>query len=164
MNGLRLRILPVIFVCLVGLACSHDDAGKPASAQFIAANVDAERLADAANDPNNWMSHGRTYAEERFSPLKQINDSNVQNLGLAWYFESDSTVGTEATPLVIDGVMYTTSTWNILHAFNAATGEELWRYDPQLPRYWIRYTCCGPINRGPAVWKGRVYFGTIDGP
>jgi quinohemoprotein ethanol dehydrogenase len=127
------------------------------------ANVDASRLSDAGNDPDNWMTHGRTYAEERFSPLGQINDGNVQNLGLAWYFESDSNTGTEATPLVVDGVMYTTGTWNELHAINASTGEEIWRYDPRLPRHLIRYTCCGPANRGAAIWKGRVYFGTIDG-
>ncbi|HSD69087.1 MAG TPA: PQQ-binding-like beta-propeller repeat protein, partial [Woeseiaceae bacterium] len=93
----------------------------------------------------------------------EINDGNVKQLGLAWYFESDSTVGTEATPLVVDGVLYTTGTWNVLHGIDAASGEEIWRYDPQLPRHWIRYTCCGPINRGAALWKGRVYFGTIDG-
>jgi PQQ-dependent dehydrogenase (methanol/ethanol family) len=137
-------------------------ASQPASG-LRAADVDAARLNDAASDPDNWMSHGRTYAEERFSPLTAINDTNVQNLGLAWYFESDSNIGTEATPLVVDGVMYTTGTWNVLHAIDAATGEEIWRYDPKLPRHWIRYTCCGPANRGAAVWKGHVYFGTIDG-
>jgi glucose dehydrogenase len=67
------------------------------------ADVDAARLNAAGSDPDNWMSHGRTYAEERFSPLTAINDSNVQDLGLAWYFEADSNIGTEATPLVVDG-------------------------------------------------------------
>lgn len=143
--------------------CGRETSLDTASPQFGAANVDAVRLADAGNDPDNWMTHGRTYAEERFSPLTQINDRNVADLGLAWYFESDSNIGTEATPLVVDGLMYTTGTWNILHALNAATGKEIWRYDPKLPRYWIRYTCCGPANRGAAIWKGRVYFGTIDG-
>lgn len=145
------------------LSCSRDaPPGDQAIIQNAAA-VDAARLANAGSDPDNWMSHGRTYAEERFSPLAQINAGNVQALGLAWYWESDSTVGTQATPLVVDGIMYTSSTWNILHAIDAATGEELWRYDPEMPRHWIRYSCCGPTNRGPAVWKGRVYAGTIDG-
>ena len=134
-----------------------------AAAEHPAADVDAKRLDAAAGDPDNWMSHGRTYAEDRFSPLTDINDENAKTLGLAWYYESDSTVGTEATPLVVDGIMYTTTTWNILKALDAATGKVLWTYDPKLPRYTIRYTCCGPTNRGAAVWKGRVYFGTIDG-
>jgi quinohemoprotein ethanol dehydrogenase len=156
------------FVFLVSaaaiVACNSPspDSGTAPTA-VTAANVDADRLANAGSDPDNWMSHGRTYAEERFSPLTDINDHNVKDLGLAWYFESDSTVGTEATPLVVDGVMYTTTTWNILKALDAANGEVLWTYDPQLPRQWIRYSCCGPANRGAALWKGRVYFGTIDG-
>ena len=153
----------VALVSMALIAACSSGTDEPAVSIPNAANVDAARLAAAGSDPNNWMSYGRTYAEERHSPLDQINDSNIDQLGLAWYFESDSTVGTEATPLVVDGIMYTTGTWNVLHAIDAATGEEIWRYDPNLPRHWIRYTCCGPINRGAAIWKGRVYFGTIDG-
>jgi quinohemoprotein ethanol dehydrogenase len=127
------------------------------------ADVDARRLEAADREPQNWMSTGRNYAEDRFSPLRQINASNVGKLGLAWYFETDSTIGTEATPLVVDGVMYTTTVWNRLHALDARTGKELWQFDPQVNRSWMRYMCCGPSNRGAAVWKGRVYFATIDG-
>lgn len=151
-------------VAILSMACSREASPpEPQATISGAAAVDAERLANAGSDPNNWMTHGRTYAEERFSPLTQINADNVQSLGLAWYWESDSTVGTEATPLVVDGVMYTSSTWNILHAIDATSGEELWRYDPKLDRDWIRYSCCGTANRGAAVWKGRVYMGMIDG-
>jgi quinohemoprotein ethanol dehydrogenase len=128
-----------------------------------AADVDGRRIAAADREPQNWMSTGRDYAEDRFSPLRQINAGNVAKLGLAWYFETDSTIGTEATPLVVDGVMYTTSVWNRLHALDARTGKELWSYDPKVNRSWMRYMCCGPSNRGPAVWKGRVYEATIDG-
>jgi PQQ-dependent dehydrogenase (methanol/ethanol family) len=159
----RLHALTILITATFLMSCTSDTSTELASKEIVAANIDAARMNAAASDPNNWMSHGRTYAEERFSPLRQINDGNVQDLGLAWYFESDSNVGTEATPLVVDGVMYTTGTWNILHAIDAATGEETWRYDPKLPRHWIRFTCCGPANRGAALWKGRVYFGTIDG-
>jgi PQQ-dependent dehydrogenase (methanol/ethanol family) len=166
MKKLALNAVSVIIVTLL-LSCSRETPTEtPTEARATipnAAAVDAERLANAGSDPNNWMSHGRTYAEERFSPLTQINADNVQSLGLAWYWESDSTVGTEATPLVVDGVIYTSSTWNILHAIDASTGEELWRYDPELDRDWIRYSCCGTANRGAAVWKGRVYLGMIDG-
>ena len=135
----------------------------PALAARPPADVDGRRIEAADREPQNWMSTGRNYAEDRFSPLRQINAANVAKLGLAWYFETDSTIGTEATPLVVDGVMYTTTVWNRLHALDARSGKELWRYDPQVNRSWMRYMCCGPSNRGPALWKGRVYFATIDG-
>jgi quinohemoprotein ethanol dehydrogenase len=128
-----------------------------------AADVDGRRIEAAEHEPQNWLTTGRNYAEDRFSPLRQINAANVARLGLAWYFETDSTIGTEATPLVVDGVMYTTGVWNRLHALDARSGKELWRYDPHVNRAWMRYMCCGPSNRGPALWKGRVYFATIDG-
>ena len=162
MNKRSLNAIAIIAAAFL-MACSREAPPEVQTTVHNAAAVDAVRMTNAGSDANNWMSHGRTYAEERFSPLMLINDDNVQSLGLAWYWESDSSMGTEATPLVVDGVMYTTSTWNILHAIDAATGEELWRYDPKLPRHWIRYTCCGTANRGPAIWKGKVYMGTIDG-
>jgi quinohemoprotein ethanol dehydrogenase len=127
------------------------------------ANVDGARISAAAGDPANWLTTGRTYSEERFSPLSQINEGNVSRLGLSWYFDFGSTMGLEATPLVVDGVMYTSGVWNILHALDAKTGKEIWRYDPQVPRVWMRYMCCGPANRGPAVWKGKIYSATIEG-
>ena len=128
-----------------------------------AADVDAARLTAASADPANWLTTGRTYNEERFSPLTQISDKTVGKLGLAWFLDFGSTVGLEATPLVADGVMYTSGVWNILHAIDAKTGKELWSYDPKVPRYWMRYMCCGPANRGPALWKGKLFEGTIDG-
>src|SRR5471030_2983042 len=157
MKGLIARcVTGLLLICAVTLAQSARAAHPPA-------DVDGRRLEAADREPQNWMSTGRNYAEDRFSSLRQINASNVGKLGLAWYFETDSTIGTEATPLVVDGVMYTTSVWNRLHALDARTGKELWRYDPKVNRSWMRYMCCGPSNRGPAVWKGRVYFATIDG-
>ena len=162
MNKRSLNAIAIIAAAFL-MACSREAPPEVQTTVHNAAAVDAVRMTNAGSDANNWMSHGRTYAEERFSPLTLINDDNVRSLGLAWYWESDANMGTEATPLVVDGVMYTTSTWNILHAIDAATGEELWRYDPKLPRHWIRYTCCGTANRGPALWKGKVYMGTIDG-
>jgi quinohemoprotein ethanol dehydrogenase len=140
---------------LLGLVCSSAFGG--------AANVDGARIARAAADSANWLTTGRTYNEERFSPLTQVNDKTVGKLGLAWYLDFGSTIGLEATPLVADGVMYTSGVWNVLHAIDAKTGKELWSYDPQVPRYWMRYMCCGPANRGPALWRGKVFEGTIDG-
>ncbi|HEX7375194.1 MAG TPA: PQQ-dependent dehydrogenase, methanol/ethanol family, partial [Steroidobacteraceae bacterium] len=128
-----------------------------------AATVDGARIAGADREPQNWLSHGRTYGEQRYSPLAQINAGNAEQLGLAWSVPMGTYRGLEATPLVVDGVMYTTATWSVVHALDAATGRQLWTYDPQVPREWGRYGCCDAVNRGVAVWRGRVYVGTFDG-
>lgn len=127
------------------------------------AAVNEARIAAADGEPGNWMSHGRTYSEERYSPLDAINAENVAQLGLAWSYELRAPRGAEATPIVVDGVMYVTSAWSIVYALNAATGEELWVYDPEVPHGRGASACCDVGNRGVAVWNGRVYFGTLDG-
>ena len=128
-----------------------------------AANVNAERLLAADSEPENWMSYGRTYSEQRYSPLKQVNTESVQGLGLAWSFDFNTERGIEATSLVVDGVMYTTSSWSILHALDARTGEHLWTYDPKVDKVKIRHGCCDAVNRGVAVWEGQVFLGVFDG-
>jgi len=85
--------------------------------------VDDAHLAAADADSANWLTYGRTYSEQRFSPLKQINDSTVARLGLVWSHELPTTRGVEATPIVVDGVIYTTSTWSVAYAYDAATGR-----------------------------------------
>jgi len=128
-----------------------------------AATVDGARIAAADSEPQNWLAHGRTYGEQRYSPLAQVNDGNVEKLGLAWSFPTATTRGLQASPIVVDGTMYTTGTWSVVWALDAKTGKELWKYDPEVPRAWGRYLCCDAVNRGVAVWKGAVYVGTIDG-
>jgi len=125
--------------------------------------VTTERLANAAKEPSNWLSHGRTYDEQRFSPLKTINKDNIGELGLAWYFDVPTSRGMEATPIVVDGRMYVTGSWSIVYALDAATGKELWRYDPEVPKPWAQYACCDVVNRGVAVSGNNVYVGTLDG-
>jgi quinohemoprotein ethanol dehydrogenase len=127
------------------------------------ADVDRLRLLAADAEPGNWMSHGRDYGEQRFSPLAAIDADNVKRLAPAWVFETGTYRGMEATPLVIDGVMYATGIWSIVYALDAATGEELWTYDPEVPRAKGRDACCDVVNRGLAAWKGRLYLGTLDG-
>ncbi|QUD88477.1 PQQ-dependent dehydrogenase, methanol/ethanol family [Phenylobacterium montanum] len=127
------------------------------------AAVDAQRLTEADKDPGNWMSHGRTYSEQRFSPLDKVNASNVKDLGLAWSYELSTNRGVETTPIVVDGVMYVTSSWSLVYALDAKTGKELWKYDPKVPREVGHNACCDVVNRGVAVWKGRVYVATLDG-
>jgi quinohemoprotein ethanol dehydrogenase len=154
-------------IIMLGLAaCSQAPeqvAEEPTPDSPTAAAVDAERLTGAAADGANWMSYGRTYDEQRHSPLTQINADNVNTLGLAWSFDLDSTRGVEATPLVIDGVMYTTSTWSIVYALDAKTGELLWKYDPEVPKAWGANACCDVVNRGVAAWEGKLFLGALDG-
>jgi PQQ-dependent dehydrogenase (methanol/ethanol family) len=109
------------------------------------------------------MSYGRTYNEQRFSPLAQINAENVNSLGLAWSYDLNTERGIEATSIVVDGVMYTTSAWSIVHALDARTGKQLWMFDPKVPKEKAKHTCCDVVNRGVAVWKGLVFFGSLDG-
>lgn len=128
-----------------------------------AASVDAQRLTQADTEPHNWLSHGRNYAEDRESPLEQITPDNVAELGLAWYYDTQTTRGLEASPLVIDGVIYSTLSWSRVVAHNAATGELLWQYDPKVPRAWGINACCDVVNRGLAAWGDKLYLGTLDG-
>ena len=121
------------------------------------------RIAQADAEPQNWLSTGRTYQEGRFSPLDQINDQTIGRLSLAWSYDLDTARGQEATPIVVDGRLYTTSAWSKVQAFDAATGRLLWQYDPQVPLATGVKACCDVINRGAAYWDGRVYVGTLDG-
>jgi len=140
-------------------------AGLAGGALAGPANVDGKRIEKVAKggEAGNWLSHGRGYDEKRYSPLKQINDGNVDKLGLAWTHKLDIDMGVEATPIVVDGVMYTTGPFSVVYALEAATGKLLWKYDPEVPRPMAGEGCCGPVNRGVAVWKGKVYVGTFDG-
>ncbi|MBC54885.1 MAG: PQQ-dependent dehydrogenase, methanol/ethanol family [Gammaproteobacteria bacterium] len=125
--------------------------------------VDAARITGAADNNSDWLTHGRTYSEARNSPLDQINRATVADLGMAWDFELDTDRGQEATPLVIDGVVYLTSAWSKAFAVDARTGEEIWRYDPEVPREYAANACCDVVNRGMAAWGDKVYFGALDG-
>ncbi|WP_332766101.1 PQQ-dependent dehydrogenase, methanol/ethanol family [Phenylobacterium sp.] len=127
-----------------------------------AGDVDGARIA-AASGNGEWLSYGRTYDEQRYSPLDKINASNVAGLGLAWMHEFDTDRGQEATPIMVDGVLYTTSAWSKVYAFDAKTGELKWSYDPKVKGEKGFDACCDVVNRGVAVWKGKVYVGTLDG-
>jgi len=111
----------------------------------------------------DWSLHGATTDEQRFSPLKQINEQNVQQLGLIWSHEFGTVRGLEATPLVIHGVIYTTIEWSVVYALDARTGRVLWSFDPKVPRSRARVVCCDVVNRGVAFYQGKIYVGTIDG-
>jgi quinohemoprotein ethanol dehydrogenase len=145
------------------VAATANGSARAESIRSATAGIDGARIRAADAEPGNWLSHGRNYAEERYSPLTGINQENVGDLGLAWFWDTGTTRGLQATPIVIDGVMFTSGSWSVVWAHDARTGELIWSYDPQVPREWGRLACCDVVNRGVAVWKGRVYVGTIDG-
>jgi len=126
-------------------------------------NENQQRLINADADKANWLSHGRTYSENRQSPLEQITADNVSSLGLAWYFDTGTHRGLEASPIVVDGIIYTTGSWSKVFANNGVTGELLWSFDPQVPKAWAVNACCDVVNRGVAVIGGQLFVGTIDG-
>jgi quinohemoprotein ethanol dehydrogenase len=136
---------------------------QPVAAQSSAVTDARLRASDAGGEADNWLSHGRGYAEQRYSPLDQINSETVGKLGLAWSFETGNKVAMQTTPLAIDGALYFTAGWSVVHALDAKTGEELWRFDPKVPRDESYRYCCGFSNRGVAALDGRLFLGTLDG-
>ena len=129
-------------------------------------NVNDQRIIEASKkEPGSWLTYGQTYKEQRFSKLTQISKSNITSLGLAWNrVLGGSSERMQGTPLVVDGVMYVTSGWSIVYALDAKTGKEIWRYDPQTDRQFVKLSCCGgAVNSGVAVYKGKVFVGTFDG-
>lgn len=130
--------------------------------------VTTERLLRADQQPGQWMTAGRNYQEHHHSPLKQINTENAEDLGLAWAREARNALGTtprglEATPVVVDGIMYTSGAWGVVYAIDARTGEQLWRYVPEVDASYARRACCDVVNRGVEVRNGTVYVGALDG-
>jgi quinohemoprotein ethanol dehydrogenase len=125
--------------------------------------LDDATLRNADQDTGNWVMYGRTYDDHRFSPLNQINEQTVSKLGLVWSRELGTTRGLEATPLVKDGAIYTTGSWSMVYSIDAKTGEVRWTYDPKVPREQAYFICCDVVNRGVALYRGKVYVGTLDG-
>ena len=142
------RITCALFASLLGLV-----------AAVGAAEVDDARLLNATNDKANWLTYGRDYGNQRFSPLKSIDATNVRKLAPRWIYQSGVASTFQATPIVADGVMFVSLPFNHVVALEAATGRELWRYEHKRR---TQKMCCGPANRGVAVAYGKVFMGTVD--
>jgi quinohemoprotein ethanol dehydrogenase len=151
---MKLRIVGAAGILMLSNACDGQRADRL---------VDDAALLGAAAQPETWLTYGRDYAETRFSPLAAINAGNVGRLGLAWSYDTGSFRGLEATPLVADGVLYATTSWSDVFALDAVTGEEIWRWDAQADRVRGARACCDVVNRGVALYEGKVYVGVIDG-
>jgi quinohemoprotein ethanol dehydrogenase len=143
--------------------CAALAATLVGSAVAAPANVTGASIQANAKTGKDWPSYGLDYAETRFSRLTQISDANVKTLGLAWTYNLESTRGVESTPLVVDGVMYVTASWSVVHAVDVRTGKRLWSFDPKVDRAIGFKGCCDVVNRGVALYKGKVFVAAYDG-
>ncbi len=150
-------------LCAAAPAALAQPKGSPEHIQAVTSRIDGKAIRANAATSRDWPSHGLDYAETRFSRLRQIDTGNVGQLGLAWSYDLESTRGVEATPLVVDGVMYVTASWSIVHAVDVRTGKRLWTFDPQVDRGGGYKGCCDVVNRGVALWQGKVYVASYDG-
>ncbi|MGH1419246.1 MAG: pyrroloquinoline quinone-dependent dehydrogenase [Hyphomicrobiaceae bacterium] len=125
----------------------------------MAGTVDDARLKSASKDKLNWMSYGRDYTNQRFSPLKQINTETIKRLVPKWIYQTGTSSTFQTVPIVEDGVMYVTSPFSHVAAVDARTGQELWNYHHKRK---TKKMCCGPANQGVAIAYGKVYVATVD--
>ena len=163
------NVITTLFVTSLVAACGDTDAPqtpatpKVGDASASVAAVDTQRIMNAAQEPEMWLSYGGSYDETRHSSLASINGDTIQDLGVDWVYEMDKPRGAEATPIVVDGVMYVTGSWSVVYAIDARTGKELWTYDPEVSGEDAAKGCCDVVNRGVAVHNGKVFVGVFDG-
>jgi len=133
--------------------------------QQQARRIDENALKNAGKTGEEWLTYGLSYGETRYSPLKQIDTTNVGRLGLAWSYEIGPGGGNqEGTPLMANGVVYGITNWSIVYALDARTGKELWRYDPKIDRPVIQpRACCGIVSRGIAIYENKLFVPVLDG-
>src|SRR3954447_26443210 len=146
--------------CIVFPGASLAQEIKAASKWGDMQTVTQDLLNRAASDGNNFLHANGDYTQSRYYPNRQINTSNVSKLRPAWIFQTEVKESLETTPIVVDGVMYVTTSFNHVYALNAKTGEQYWHYKHKMGAI-TRY-CCGPNNRGAAVYNNKVYMATLD--
>jgi quinohemoprotein ethanol dehydrogenase len=144
-------------------ACNASKDEAVAAGSLDDAEKASETLLKTGGNGDDWGAIGYSYDEQRFSPLTDINDRNVGELGIAWFADLEDARGQEATPVVVDGVMYVTHAWSKVSAWDAATGRPLWKFDPQVPGERAVHACCDVVNRGVAVWGDKLFVGALDG-
>ena len=160
----------IAYAALFGLSCTlvtpihaqevaNPDQWSPPRAVKISP-VTQDQLNTAAKSTENFLLTNGNYAQTRFHPAKQINRDNVKNLRVAWIFQTQVKESLETSPIVVDGVMYVTTSFSHVYAIDAKTGEQLWHYNHKMGP--ITTYCCGPNNRGVQVLGDRVYLATLD--
>jgi len=138
---------------MVGLACGCLTSQARAQATF-------ERILNSQKEPQNWLTYSGDYAGRRFSPLDQVNTSNVRTLAPKWVYQTGATGKIETSPLVVDGILYATAQDDRAFALDARTGRPIWSYRRSLPKGVI--VCCGEVNRGLAALDDQLFLGTVD--
>ncbi len=136
--------------------------GSSEHLETITAAISDDALMNADVNHGNWTTYGLNYREDRHSELDQINKDNLEQLGLAWTLDLGTKRGIQTTPLIVDGILFATGPWSVVWAIDARTGQQLWRYDPKVPREKVTEFCCGVINRGLAMYEGDLFLGTLD--
>lgn len=125
----------IISLTLFLVQCGVEpEPGSEEHIRNVTSQINDEYLANANKYPENWVTYGGNYDEDRYSSLKQIEKKNVNQLGLKWALNLGTRRGIEATPLVVDGIMFLTSNWSMVHAINVRTGENIWSYDPKVSK------------------------------
>jgi quinohemoprotein ethanol dehydrogenase len=160
---LKLPLTVAVGAAVAIAGCTQPDAGSQGTAAEGGTVVDGETLAAVGNG-ENWLAYGRNFSEQRYSPLAQVDDGNVSELGVAWYVDLPNDRSLTGTPLAVDGTLYYEGSYNVLRAVDAKTGELLWEYDPQvIETAGDRLRVVWDYSRGIAFWKGAVYQATMDG-
>lgn len=163
------QCLALSLVLAMVVSCSQQETaedvakGTPEHIDAVTQGIDDAALVAASDNSKDWLSYGLNYSENRFSKLNQITTENVKDLGLMWSYDLNSIRGVEATPIVVDGIMYVTGPWSMVYALDARTGKELWSYDPKVPKNYAEKACCDVVNRGVALYKGMVFVASLDG-
>jgi len=152
-----------VMSCSPTAGTNAESASKNHVQGSLAMGVDDAALRNAKDTPQEWLTYGGNYEEQRYSTLDKITKDTVKDLGVAWSYDLSTSRGVEATPIIVDGVMYVTGAWSIVHALDARTGDELWSYDPGVSGEDAIKGCCDVVNRGVAVYEGKVYLGVFDG-
>jgi len=136
---------------------------SPDRIRSVTSAIDSTTIKANTATSRDWPTVGLDYAETRYSKLRQITSDNVGDLGLVWSYSLDSDRGVEATPVVVDGIMYQTASWSVVHAIDARTGKKIWTFDPGVNRGEGYRGCCDAVNRGVALYQGKVFVAAYDG-
>ena len=147
----------------LALGISLSACKKAPEAPIPTGKVDEARLANIDAEPGQWLTSGRDAGMTHFSPLTLIERDNVSKVGFAWEYQTGTNRGMQATPIVVDGVMYTSGVAGRVYALDATNGNLLWQFEPPLKLKNARGSCCDIVNRGVAVWNGKVYVGSFEG-
>ncbi|MGM4906360.1 PQQ-dependent dehydrogenase, methanol/ethanol family [Tardiphaga sp. 866_E4_N2_1] len=160
---LRTSIAAALGATLLGGAANAQTKGTPDHIKAVTSAIDSAAITANTATSKDWPTYGLDYAETRFSKLNQITAENVKDIGLMWTYNLESIRGVEATPLVVDGIMYVSAPWSVVHAVDTRTGKRLWTFDPGVDREKGYRGCCDVVNRGVALYKGKVFVGAYDG-